>query len=600
MKQNGLVLAGISLVALLTVGFLSIRQAGQLLFRPTEQLKGQVTRQLDSLDARIVKTLLLPAAQGAAPDELRRAFLACRKLYKGIEPFSEYFFPATSRLINGPPLPEIEAEENKAFEPEGFQVIEELLYPEVDTTQREVLTAEIRKLRREVARCRQLWAVTTVTDAHVFDALRLQVFRVMTLGISGFDTPLCQTAIPEAAVSMQHIRQYLHGYAKTQPAGDTLIRQLEAAVVYLNQHPDFNSFDRARFIRQYANPVSEQLLALQQKLSVPVLTDRRPLRSSAATLFAVGAFDADAYATTAGARMNPAKVELGRKLFSDPVLSANNQRSCAGCHQPDRAFTDGLAKNTTLTGNGLVARNTPTLLNAALQAGQFYDMRTPTLESQSFDVVHNTGEMNGSLRQVAADLQRSPEYVALFKKAFPAHRGAIEPAQIQNALAGYERTLLSFNSRFDHYMRGNDRALSAEEIYGFNLFMGKAKCGICHFMPLFNGTVPPGFTKTESEVIGVPAGADNKTLDTDIGRYAYVKVEPLKHAFKTPTLRHIGQTAPYMHNGIYRTLEQVVDFYDKGGGTGLGFELDNQTLPAEPLSLTRGEKKALIAFLKAL
>ncbi|OIN59172.1 cytochrome-c peroxidase [Arsenicibacter rosenii] len=600
MKQNGLVLAGICLVAVLTVSFLSIRQSGQPLFRPAEQLKGQVARQLDSLDMRLEQTLLIPAANGATPDELRRAFLDCRRIYKGIEPFSEYFFPATSRLINGPPLPEIEAEENKAFEPEGFQVIEELLYPEFDTTQREVLTGETRKLRREVARCRQLWAVTEVTDAHVFDALRLQVFRILTLGISGFDTPLCQAAIPEAAVSMQHIRLYLHGYAKTQPAGDTLIHQLEAAVAYLNQHPDFNSFDRARFIRNYANPVSEQLLAFQQKLSVPVLTDRRPLRPSAATLFENGAFDADAYATTADARMNPAKVALGRKLFFDPVLSGNSQRSCAGCHQPGRAFTDGLVKSKTLTGDGLVARNTPTLLNAALQAAQFYDMRTPTLESQSFDVVHNTGEMNGSLRQVAADLQRSPAYVALFKKAFPAHRGAIEPAHIQNALAAYERTLVSLNSRFDHYMRGNDRALSAEEVYGFNLFMGKAKCGICHFMPLFNGTVPPTFAKTESEVIGVPAAADNKKPDTDIGRYAYVKVEPLKYAFKTPTLRHIGQTAPYMHNGVYRTLEEVVDFYDQGGGTGLGFVLDNQTLPAEPLKLTKGEKKALVAFLKAL
>ena len=159
-------------------------------------------------------------------------------------------------------------------------------------------------------------------------------------------------------------------------------------------------------------------------------------------------------------------------------------------------------------------------------------------------------------------------------------------------------------------MRGDDAALTADEVRGFNVFMGKAQCGICHFIPLFNGNVPPEFTNSESEVIGVPRRADNRRpsaarpsaarIDSGEGRYINTKMAPLRYAFKTPILRHAAQTVPYMHNGVYKTLDEVVDFYDRGGGTGLGFDLPNQTLPEGKLNLTVSEKKALVAFLKVL
>lgn len=169
-----------------------------------------------------------------------------------------------------------------------------------------------------------------------------------------------------------------------------------------------------------------------------------------------------------------------------------------------------------------------------------------------------------------------------------------------NALASYERSLLSFDSRFDKYMRGQKSLLTASEKNGYNLFSGRAKCGICHFTPLFNGTVPPNFTNTESEVIGVPETLKNQRIDPDLGRYTFYKFDVWKYAFKTPTLRNIALTAPYMHNGVYKTLEEVVDFYNKGGGNGLGFRLDNQTLPEDKLNLSETEKQDLVAFMKAL
>ena len=144
--------------------------------------------------------------------------------------------------------------------------------------------------------------------------------------------------------------------------------------------------------------------------------------------------------------------------------------------------------------------------------------------------------------------------------------------------------------------------MNAAEINGFNLFMGKAKCATCHYVPLFNGSKPPTYYYQESEVIGVPATADtlHPLLDSDSGRIHTLNLDFFNHAFKTPTLRNIALTAPYMHNGVYKTLEEVIDFYDKGGGQGLGLSLPNQTLPADKLQLTKTEKKNLKAFLLTL
>jgi cytochrome c peroxidase len=230
-------------------------------------------------------------------------------------------------------------------------------------------------------------------------------------------------------------------------------------------------------------------------------------------------------------------------------------------------------------------------------------MRVNFLEDQASDVLNNEKEMHGSLDKAVSALNQSPEYVALFTRAF-AHQpgGILTEANIQIAIASYVRSLLSLNSRFDKYMRGDSSQLTALEIKGFNVFMGKGKCGSCHFMPLFNGTVPPYFDQSETEILGVPTSKDTlqPVLDTDLGKYALHKKELHKFAFKTPTIRNIALTAPYMHNGVYDTLEEVIDFYDRGGGQGLGIDLPTQTLPAGQLHLDSDDKQSLIAFMKTL
>ena len=577
---------------------------------PAQRVQQQVAADLAWLQQHVMENMLPLARRSASTDSLQRSFRTCRLLYKRVEPFTEYYMPGTARLLNGPPIGEIEVAENKRFEPGGLQVIEELLYPEFDPAQRAELVSEVQAMRREISNARARWEVQELTDAHVFDVLRLQLFRVVALGITGFDTPLSPAAtMPETAASLAALRPVLAHYtpggaAPAEPAYEAVQQQLAQAERYVRLHPEFNSFDRLAFITDYANPLGRALLTCQRKLGVAPFQEVRPLRPDAATLFDSAAFNPDYYAPTAQHYRTAARVALGRRLFYDPVLSGGNQRSCASCHQPSKAFTDGLAKNTTLTKGGLVHRNTPTILNAALQAGQFYDLRAGTLENQAVDVVGNPDEMHGSLDAAAQELQRRHEYVQLFRQAFPQSevggKFTVEPAQIQNALASYERALTPLNSRFDQYVRGRREALNQEEIRGFNVFMGQGKCGTCHFTPLFNGTVPPGFTEAESEVLGVPATPAGRRLDPDQGRYAHTKIDQLKHSFKTPTVRNVALTAPYMHNGVYQTLDQVIDFYNRGGGKGLGLPVENQTLPEDRLNLTSVDQRALKAFLLAL
>ncbi|SFP95774.1 cytochrome c peroxidase [Hymenobacter arizonensis] len=579
------------------------RPAAAETHRP-DQVKALVSADLVRLITLVDRELLpLAIRPTSSIDSLRTAFVRCRLAYKQVEAFSEYFLPSSSRLVNGAPVPEIEVEETRQFEPGGLQVIETLLYPAPDAAGRRELREAVSQLRRQLRSLTDTWAVQEFTDSHVFDALRQETFRIVALGISGFDTPAVGTALPEATAALVAMQGPLHLYAPTtaahRPAHEQLRQQLDAAVAYLRQPVDFARFDRYEFITRHANPLGRALLAYQRQIGVAPFTELRSFRGDAATLFDSAAFNPDFYTGNTQWFTNSAKVALGRKLFFDPNLSGTGTRSCASCHQPSRAFTDGLAVNATLSGSA-ARRNTPTLYNAALQAGQFYDLRASTLENQSLDVIGNRNEMHGSLPAAAVRFRKEPAYVAMFRQAFPQAEKEMEAVHIQNALAAYERSLVRLNSRFDQAMRGNPAALSPSEIAGFNLFIGKGRCATCHFLPLLNGTVPPSFTDSEAEVLGVPTTPAARRLDSDPGRYAHTKLPSLQNAFKTPTLRNVALTAPYMHNGAYQTLEQVVDFYNEGGGVGLGLSVPTQTLPADKLHLTPIEKRNLIAFMQAL
>lgn len=530
---------------------------------------------------------------------LRQQFLAVRKSYKRIEIFAEYYNPTTAKSINGPAITEVEFDNpDYPQEPHGLQVIESFLYPEInlDTT---AFVQELEMLLTTLNRLKVTSSALQLTDGHVWDAIRLELFRISSLSLSGFDTPLSLSAIDELPICLESIKSYIKFYELDEKVYDSLLTYLDNAIDYAAAQKDFNHFDRAAFLRSFLHPIGRYLYETQQMANIPFFSEKRLLSEKAKTFFDSAVFNPWSYAPDLKQVHNASEVALGKMLFNENRLSGNNTRSCGSCHQEAKAFTDGLPKNKTFDGSRIIMRNTPTILYAALQPALFADSRVAYLEDQARQVTENPDEMHGNLSKAATLLSTDKNYKAVFAKVYQSD--TISGLHIQKALAAYIRSKSNFSSAFDAYMRGNDTAIDADAIKGFNVFMGKAKCGTCHFMPLFNGNVPPGYSKIESEVLGVPAA--NKApfrLDDDKGKYDYIKSAPYLNAFKTPTVRNAAVTAPYMHNGSFQDLEAVIHFYDIGGGAGLKIQPANQTLQPDSLHLTMNEKNQLKAFMESL
>jgi cytochrome c peroxidase len=566
---------------------------------PEKAIAQTLVLQVDSFAA--AKDKLLAAVESNKDEkQLQQLFIETRLSFKKFEWAAEYFSPVISRFVNGPPVQEIEMTDGQVFEPAGLQVIETYLFPKYDTSKKQELIRQLKLLQKGCDKYNMYFANIGIFDWQVFDATKEEVFRILSLGIVGFDNPLTLKSSEENSASLESMHKALSYYTADNDT-ENLLGKIDAADRYLKRNTNFNSFDRAEFITRYGNSISTAISDLGSKLKQHPMRYNRLLNQDAKTMFDVNAFNVNAYAPAMDAFMTDKKVALGRVLFADPVLSGNGKRSCQSCHQPEKAFTDGMIKNTLINGKGFIRRNTPTLINAALQPSQFYDLRANSLEDQARNVISNKDEMHGSIKMAAQKLWQKDTYKKLFSDAFPkAGRKEIDTLEIANAIGSYVRSLTALNSRFDEYMRGNKTAMNADEVNGFNIFMGKGKCGTCHYMPLFNGTFPPRYMKIESEVIGVPQSVFKNVIDTDMGRYDVIKTKAFEHAFKTMTVRNAARTAPYMHNGVFATLEQVMDFYNKGGSTGLGIKIDNQTLPPDKLNLTTKEQNDVIAFIRAL
>ncbi len=546
------------------------------------------------------------AVENNEPEKrIKERFLAARLDYKQIEFILEYYYELDVNKINGPGIDFVEEEDPLAFhEPQGFQMIESCLYPGYDTTQKKRLLQYINKLY-ELTNGLNTNAASFQPDDYITDAAMEELYRILALGITGFDSPIGHLSLFEAQSSLNSIRVVIESYKdEINTAGikdyKAPLELIEKASRYLKKNNDFVRFNRMEFIIKYLNPLSGWLGNAKIRMGYIDKPARYGLIKKTSQLFAVESLQRDRYLYDD--TITKARIELGKKLFYEPGLSRNGKRSCAGCHQPSRAFTDGLQKANELDEHTSLLRNTPTLWNAALQRNLFYDSRQVSLDHVIAEVLANEKEMNKGSDAAAIYLKNREDYKKLYREAYPASGEIVEGSKIVNAIAMYVRTIVSYNARFDLYMRGQKSAMTSNEVKGFNLFMGKALCATCHYVPLFNGSKPPSYYYQESEVIGVPATTDtiNAVIDSDPGRYAIVKKEFLKHSFKTPTLRNIALTAPYMHNGVFKTLESVVDFYNKGGGKGLHIDLDNQTLPFDKLNLDATEQKNIIAFLKTL
>ncbi|HLA42104.1 MAG TPA: cytochrome c peroxidase, partial [Aggregatilineales bacterium] len=246
---------------------------------------------------------------------------------------------------------------------------------------------------------------------------------------------------------------------------------------------------------------------------------------------------------------NPQLANLGYELFFDPVLSGDNTYSCAHCHHPDRAFADGLPVSVGVSGESLT-RNAPTLWNVAFNTHFFWDGRASSLEEQLVIPITEPHEMNQNFSDLIAELNDIADYSETFEDLFP---DGITEQNLASAIAAFERTLISDGSAFDQYADGATDALNAQQRRGLGIFRSAAtRCNECHTLPTFSGD--------DFRVTGVPGSPE------DIGYGALVEGNAMDYAFKIPTLRNTVLSGPYMHNGEYSTLEEIVDFYAKGGG----------------------------------
>lgn len=540
-------------------------------------------------------------------EDLQKSLSNTRNSYKEIEFYIAYHYPEFNKThLNAAPLFHIEAAGTMAYTlpPEGLQVLDELIFSEEAAQQKEKIKDITSFLYNNYAKF-YLSAVKNGLSKgnNKTLPLRLELIRIYTLGVTGFDTPGSLNISEEAAHALLGIKKYINDdlYFKNynvQKANAVLSESID----YLSKNKDFETFDRIEFYKKYMQPLYEELGKWDGRADD--LKEFSGWNVNNKDFFSSDFLDPYFYTLLKSSEDNAQLRDLGKKIFYDQNVSGNEKMSCASCHLPENAFTDLKIKSQSNVEGKTVLRNSPSLYNAVFAKRFFYDMRAFYLEQQAEHVIYNEQEFNTSYENIIKKLKTKPEYKKAFRTTFK--DGKINKQNFSKALSSYVASLYSFESDFDRFMR-NEKEISEDAKKGYNLFMGKANCATCHFAPHFSGLVPPFYNENESEVLGVtqkPINQKPLELDDDKGRVnSLVKKENswiYENSFKTMTVRNIALTKPYFHNGAFNTLEEVLDFYNEGGGEGLGLKIQNQTLPPDKLNLTQPEIKQIIAFLNTL
>lgn len=528
-------------------------------------------------------------------DDRERFYQLSRSYFKRLEPIMAFYDAENYKFLNAPNILKVEEEDAtsiKIADPKSFQVLEESLFidnPDLKTIHK---AAALIRSRLELIEANRDFS--HVKPYHLVWLLRDAIMRVSQTGITGFDSPVLEQSLLEGVFVYQSVKEILE-LVRSEFEDATLyekwIKEIDSSIHTLQQG-DFNNFDRYAFIKEHTHPQMRLCneLAKDWNIDFPFTL---ALQNDATSLFSQETFNIQYFTDYRNRNISKDHIALGKALFNDANLSKSKTISCATCHLASKAFTDGLVKSKGQT------RNSPTLTYVSLQQAYFYDNRAGSLEGQIVSVVNSDTEFHSDLNSLLDAVKNNRRYQVQFDSLYG---GTINDYNIRNAIASYIRSLNSFNSKFDKNINGLENSLTEREIHGFNLFMGKAKCATCHFAPVFNGTVPTRYKDTELELLGVPQRKDtiNAVVDSDLGRFYMYETEERKFFFKTPTVRNSELTAPYMHNGVYETLEEVIDFYNRGGGAGIGIDLDYQTLPPDPLNLTTAEQEDLVLFLKTL
>lgn len=546
---------------------------------------------------------------------IQKYIQAARNEMKVMDFWFRYLDPLAYKKINSPLPVEWETEVFEKFEKpykrEGAGLTLAALYMEEDGFVKDTLLSLISQ-SIEASEAYNADSITRYLSSyhHFFLCNRLFLLNTAAIYTTGFECPNTAEVIPELRIMMAGVNRIYQVYNKSFPAtplSNEYTALYEQAVKFVAAQPaDYSSFDHFSFIKDYINPlyILNQKMINQYKVATRSMVDYA-LNKKAASIFDKGLYTGqNSKGVFHRVRDEQALAELdklGKMLFYDPILSGNNLRSCASCHKPTEYFTDTVNEAAfQFNHSGFLPRNTPSLINAEYNHLVMQDGKHFTLQHQIKGVITNPLEMGASEEEILKKLLSCKEYKEGFERLLkytPADP-QISFEHITSAITFYYSKFSKYYAPFDQAMHGK-RTLTADEKEGFNIFMSKAQCATCHFVPQFNGVKPP-YIGSEFEVLGVPADKQYKKLSDDAGRYTINPAEETMHAFRTGTVRNSAHTMPYMHNGVFNTMEEVIDFYDGGGGAGRGLNVPNQTLPSDSLRLTKDDKRKLIAFINSL
>ena len=546
---------------------------------------------------------------------IKEQIKSSRNKLKAIDLWLRYLEPIAYKKINGPLPVEWETETFEKYEPPyrrqgGGLTLAELALEEKPVTKESVLSL----LDTSIAALQTFEAdsITAQLESyhHFFLANRLYLLNLAAIYTTGFECPDTDDVITELRSMLSAVRNIYNdfnaGFSST-PLTKAYLDLYDKVIMFAETQPaDFTLFDHFTFTREFINPLFRLNQQFINNYGVRTISQQDiSLENDAHSIFDKRLFHSQ---NTKGifSLIEDEKIlaeirQMGKLLFYDPILSGNNKRSCVSCHKPTEYFTDTtLVTSLHFDGQQHLSRNAPSLINSVFNHLVMLDGKHIALQGQAKDVILNPIEMNSNEKELLQKVMSCKQYKNAFKKfaRYTPEEKNVSLTHIVSAITFYYSDFSYYYAPFDDAMN-NGASLNEAEKKGFNLFMGKAQCGTCHFVPHFNGVKPP-YTGSEFEVIGVPGDTGYTKLSTDKGRYEINPVNEMMHAFRTGTVRNAMHTKPYMHNGIFQTMDQVIDLYNEGGGVGKKLMVENQTLSADPLNLTQHEKNNLIAFINSL
>ncbi len=611
MNKTYLLLSFFFITALFSFSFESSIDTGQYVSNYKQRINHFVDGQKSLLH------LIKNADLGSADDikKIKVEIGVLRTSLKALDFWLRYVDPIAYKKINGPLPVEWETEVFEKFETPYKREGAGLTLAELYLDEKQIVKDSLLSLVQSSINATQFYNADSITQQlqthhHFFLANRLFILNLAAIYTTGFECPDTNRIIPELRTMLPEVNAIYTSFNEifsNTPVSVNFMELYKQTIAFVNAQPDdYSRFDHFTFLKDYINPLFKinQQSINQYKVYTKSYVDYS-LNNSSESIFSKDLYFGQ---NSKGIflRVNDENAlkeieKIGKLLFYDPILSSNNKRSCNSCHKSTEYFTDTMmATSFQYDRLNHLSRNSPSLLNVTYNHLLMLDGKHISLQNQAKDVITHALELGSDEKEVVQKILDCNEYKKAFKSflKYTPQEKEVTIEHIVSAITVYYTKFSQANAPFDEAMN-KSAEIDHPVKKGFNLFMSKAQCATCHFVPQFNGVKPP-YIGSEFEVLGVPSDSGYKKLSNDKGRYGINPADEMLHAFRTGTIRNAAFTGPYMHNGVFKTLEQVVDFYNAGGGAGKGLTVINQTLSSDSLRLTATEKKDLILFIKSL